>query len=256
MSINSDIYANKMMSRLVNFILLGLPSLLFIDSPWAAQFINHGQDFCNLLSIVTYSLFLIFARGKLYWLILLMTLFGLLGEIFGSLILKLYEYRLNNIPVYIPLGHALLYATVYVTSKRPCMIRNKVKVTYCLAQFAFLAAFMSLFMLKDVAGFIGYLSFLLVLRFRKNKLFYLFMFVIVYYLELMGTVFHTWSWYGVTGAHPHFPPIGFTPSGAAILYVFVDLMINSLYFYLLKILRLVYRIVPELRIKELRIQEN
>ncbi|KTD06381.1 hypothetical protein Lgra_3158 [Legionella gratiana] len=244
------------MYRLVNFVLFGLPMFLLIDSPWAAQYINHGQDICNLLSIVTYSLFLLFTRGKLYWLILLMTLCGLCGEIFGSLILALYEYRLKNIPVYIPLCHALLYAAVYYTSKRPCMIRNKAMVKYSLAQFAFLAAFLSLLMLKDVAGFLGYLAFLAVLRFRKNTLFYLLMFAIVYYLELMGTVFYTWSWYGVTGAHPHFPSIGFTPSGAAILYVLVDLMINSLYFYFLKILRFVYRIVPELRIKELRTQEN
>ncbi|KTD53761.1 hypothetical protein Lsan_4171 [Legionella santicrucis] len=256
MSVNSSIHSDQIMYRLVNFVLLGLPLFLLIDSPWAAQFISHGQDICNALSIVTYSLFLFYTRGKLYWLILLMTLCGLFGEIFGSLILRLYEYRLKNIPVYIPLCHALLYAAVYYTSKRSCMIRNKVKVKQCLAQFAFLAAFLSLYMLKDVAGFLGYLTFLIVLRFRKNTLFYLLMFAIVYYLELMGTIFYTWSWYGVTGAHPHFPPIGFTPSGAAILYVFVDLMINSIYFYLLKILRFVYRIVPELRIKELGVPEN
>ncbi|KTC83441.1 hypothetical protein [Legionella cincinnatiensis] len=256
MSVNSSIHSDQMMYRLVNFVLLGLPLFLLIDSPWAAQFISHGQDICNIISIVTYSLFLFYTREKLYWLILLMTLCGLGGEIFGSLILGLYEYRLKNIPVYIPLGHALLYAMVYYTSRHPCIIRNKVKVKQCLAQFAFLAAFLSLFMINDVAGFLGYLTFLVVLRFRKNKLFYLFMFAMTYYLELMGTIFYTWSWYGVTGAHPHFPPIGFTPSAAAILYVFVDLMINSLYFYFLKILRFVYRIVPELKIKELRTQEN
>lgn len=256
MSVNSSIYSNQTMHRLVNLVLLGLPLFLFIDSSWVAQSINYGQDICNFLSIITYSLFLLFTRGKLYWLILLMTLCGLLGEIFGSLILGLYEYRLKNIPVYIPLCHAILYAVVYSSSKRPFMIQNTIKVKQCLAQFAFLAAFLSLLMINDVAGFLGYLAFLVVLRFRKNKLFYLLMFAMVYYLELMGTLFYTWSWYGVTGAHPHFPSIGFTPSGAAILYVFVDLMINSLYFYFLKILRFVYRIVPELRIRELRTQES
>ncbi|KTD58100.1 hypothetical protein Lsai_1622 [Legionella sainthelensi] len=256
MSVNSAIHSDQMMYRLINFVLLGIPLFLLIDSPWATQFISHGQDICNIISIVTYSLFLFYTRGKLYWLILLMTLCGLAGEIFGSLILRLYEYRLKNIPVYIPLCHALIYATVYYTSKRPFMIRNKVKVKQCLAQFAFVAAFLSLYMIHDIAGFLGYLTFLIVLRFRKNTLFYLFMFMIVYYVELIGTIFYTWSWYGVTGAHPHFPTIGITPSGAAILYVFVDLMVNSIYFYLLKILRFLYRIVPELRIKELMTQQN
>jgi hypothetical protein len=239
---------------LVSALMLGTPLFVFIDSPWVAQFTSHGQDICNLISIITYSLFLVYTRGKLYWLILLITLCSIFAEIFGSLILELYEYRLKNIPVYIPLGHALIYASVSYISKHPWMLRNTVKVKYCLAQFAFIAAFLSLYMLKDVAGFLGYLGFLIILRCRKNTLFYLCMFAMVYYMELVGTVFYTWSWYGVTGVHPHFPSIGFTLSGAAVLYTFLDLTSNSLYFYILKILRFSYRIIPELRTKDLRRQ--
>ena len=57
----------------------------------------------------------------------------------------------------------------------------------------------------------------------------------VYYVELCGTVFSTWAWYGVIGNHPNFPPIGYTPSGAAGLYILIDLTSNSIYFYVLKI---------------------
>ncbi|WP_131793000.1 hypothetical protein [Legionella birminghamensis] len=238
-----------MMSHLVILLLLGTPFFLATDSPWAAQHISYGQDICNLIAVITYSLFLLNARGKLYWLILLMTICSLFAEILGSFVLELYAYRLKNIPLYIPIGHALIYATVYYLSKHPWSLENHEKVKQCLAQFAFLAAFLSLFMIHDAAGFIGYLVFLIVLRFRKNTLFYLYMFTMVYYIELMGTVFYTWSWYGVTGAHPYFPPMGFTPSGAAGFYVLMDLTCNSIYFYHLKVLRYVYRIVPELRVK-------
>ncbi|WP_112219144.1 hypothetical protein [Legionella quinlivanii] len=255
MSVNTTVHSNQVMYKLIKSLLLGTPLFFLIDSPWATQYISNGQDICNFIAVITYSLFLFYARGKLYWLILLMTISSLFAEILGSLILGLYDYRLKNIPIYIPLGHALIYATVYYTSKHPWVLSNHVKIKECLAQFAFLAAFLSLFMIDDVAGFIGYLVFLTVLWFRQNKLFYLCMFVMVYYVELTGTTFYTWSWYGVTGAHPHFPTMGFTPSGAAGFYVLLDLTSNSLYYYHLRILRFTYRLVPELRVKEINLQK-
>lgn len=222
---------------LILIVVLGAPVYLFIDSPWIIPYFSHGQDIANCIMIIVYSFFLLLASRKLYWLILLMTISSLFAEIIGSLILSLYRYHLNNIPMYIPMGHAVIYATMYQLCRMPWIWRYHHPIEVCLGKFAFIAAFLSLFLIKDVGGFICYIIFLFILHYRKKPLFYLFMFVMVYYIELLGTVFSTWSWYTVLGNHPDFPPIGYTPSGMAGLYILIDLVSNSIYFYAHKILR-------------------
>ena len=107
-------------------------------------------------------------------------------------------------------------------------------IEQALKKFAFLLSVMSLLILNDVMGFIGYTVFLIIISSRKRSLFYLIMFFIVYYVELLGTVFSTWAWYGVLGNHPNYPTIGFTPSSMAVGYIFIDLGCNSTYYYAIK----------------------
>ncbi len=215
-------------------ILLGAPLFLIIDSPWLSPYFSSGQDLANFMMIFFYLWFLLIAPRKLYWLLLLMTICSFFAEIIGSQILGLYQYRLHNIPMYIPLGHALMYATMYYFGRNPWVWQYHKAIEKCLGKFAFVTAFMSLFILNDVAGFLCYILFLRILHHHKKPLFYLSMFALVYYIELLGTVFSTWSWYCVIGNHPHFPPIAYTPSGMAGIYILIDLISNSLYFYALK----------------------
>ncbi|WP_199744230.1 hypothetical protein [Legionella sp. km772] len=233
-----DVFERKNLALVQTMlILLGAPFFLIIDSPWLSPYFSHGQELANLTMVFFYVWFLLLAPRKLYWLLLLMTICSFFAEIIGSQILGLYQYRLKNIPMYIPLGHALIYATMYYLGKAPWIWQNHKAIERCLAKFAFVTAFMSLFILNDVAGFLCYLLFLCILHYHKKPLFYLFMFAMVYYIELLGTVFSTWSWYCVIGNHPHFPPIAYTPSGMAGIYILIDLISNSVYFYALKIIR-------------------
>lgn len=226
--------SNFLLNILIVLVLLGSPLFLFIDSP-RSPYYSNGQDISNLVMLLFYSSFLFLASRKLYWLILLMTLSGILGEIVGSLMMELYKYRFHNIPMYIPMGHAVIYACMYQLSKQPWIWRYHHAIERCLGKFAFVTSFLSLFILRDVGGFICYIIFLGILRYRKKPLFYLLMFAMVYYTELLGTVFSTWSWYSVLGNHPDYVPIGYTPSGMAGLYILIDLVSNSIYFYALKI---------------------
>jgi len=232
-------------------VLLGAPLFLFIDSPWLTPYYPYGQDVTNVIMVCVYSSFLLGATRRLYWLILLMTISSLFAEGIGSLLLALYQYRLKNIPMYIPMGHAIIYATVYHVCKQPLVWRHHLAIEKCLGKFAFVATFMSLFILKDVAGFLCYFIFLMIMHYRKKPIFYLSMFVMVYYIELCGTVFSTWSWYVVLGNHPKFPTIGYTPSGIAGLYILIDLVSNSIYFYLIKIRKYLRKIIPQLITKSL-----
>lgn len=218
-------------------VLLGAPVLLFIDSPWITPYFSHGQDVANAIMILVYSWYLLVARRRLFWLILLMTIAGLCAEVIGSKILTLYQYRLQNIPLYIPLGHAIIYATSYHLCSQPLIWKNKKIIEPIMCRIAFLIVLLSLFILKDVAGFLLYLLFLAILRTRTKPLFYFGIFAIVYYIELFGTVFSTWAWYVVIGNHPNLPPIGFTPSGVAGLYVLIDIISNAIYFHVKKTLK-------------------
>lgn len=233
------------------FVLLGAPLFFFIDSPLLTPYFLYGQDITNAIMVLVYSWFLLNAKGRVYWVMLLMTIFGLFAECISSLLLTLYQYRLKNIPLYIPLGHALIYATVYYICRQPWVWRNHRAIEKCLGKFAFITAFMSLFILNDVAGFICYIIFLIILHNRKKPLFYLSMFVMVYYIELFGTIFSTWSWYGVLGNHPHYPTIGYTPSSMAGLYLLVDLVSYSVYFYAQKIKRYLWTMGLSLKSKTL-----
>ena len=42
---------------------------------------------------------------------------GFIGEYLFSIVLGMYTYRLSNLPFYIPLGHAVVYARTYCFSK-------------------------------------------------------------------------------------------------------------------------------------------
>ncbi|CDZ78710.1 hypothetical protein BN59_03022 [Legionella massiliensis] len=222
--------------------LLSTPFFLFIDSPYAAKYFSQGQDIANIIMVSLYCLFLFTVDRKLYWLIFLMTLSSLYAEILGSLILSWYQYRLKNIPMYIPLGHAVLYATTYQISRQPIIWKYHKAIESSLTKLIFIISFMSLILLRDIAGFLCFLMFLLILRTRKKPLFYLCMFILVYNLEFLGTTFLVWSWYGTLGNHPNYPSIGPFPSGIAGLYLLIDLCSNSIYFYILKSFKFIHKI--------------
>ncbi len=221
----------------VAFVLCGTPLFMFIDSLWLSSYLPNAQDIANSIMLATYCWMLFVAKRRLYWLILLMTISGLTAEIFGSFVLVLYQYRLHNIPIYIPLGHAVIYACVYHISNHPLMWRHHRIIESYLIKSAFVLVFTSLLLLHDVASFIGYIIFLLVLRIKKKKIFYLAMFLMTYYIELCGTVFSAWQWYGVLGNHPNFPSIAYTPAGAGGLYILMDLGCNFVYYRIIKIVR-------------------
>lgn len=244
MTINPPSESDLSISLLLLVVIVGTPFFLFMDSPWFTALTPYGQEITNGIMVVIYCVFLLVARRKLYWLILLMTIASLSAETLGSLVLVLYQYRLKNIPMYIPLGHAIIYGSIYLFCKQPFVWRHHRKIENILAKFAFVVSFMSLFILNDIAGFLCYILFLFILHYRKKPLFYLCMFVMVYYVELCGTVFSTWSWYVVLGNHPNFPPIGYTPSGMAGMYILIDLVSNSVYFRHRRAWRYLNKMVP------------
>lgn len=218
-------------------VLLGAPLLIGLDSPWFSQYYADGQSISNALMILFYSWIFLTAERRLHWLILIVTITSLFAEIIGSKILTVYQYRLGNIPLFIPLGHAVSYSIVYKISRQPLFWQHHQAIENFLHRFAFLVSFLSLVVLNDIAGFIVYIFFLMMLRHRKKPLFYLSMFAVVYYFEFLGTVLSAWSYYFVLGNHPHYPPTSVIPCGIGGVYMLLDISCDSLYFYGKKIKR-------------------
>ncbi len=225
---------NILIELQIALVLLGAPIFVFLDSPWFSEHFFQAQDLNNTIMIFFYCWILFLAERRLYWLMLIVVVVSFCAEVIGSTILTLYRYHLDNIPPYIPLGHAVTYAIVYQLSRQRFIWSYHVVFEKFLHQFAFITCFMSLIILKDIAGFLCYLLFLILLSQRRKPLFYLTMFAVTYYLELLGTVSSAWSYYFALGNHPDYPSTSVTPCGITGVYMLVDISSNSIYLHVKK----------------------
>ena len=215
----------------IALVLLGAPIFVFLDSPWFTDHFFQAQDINNTIMVLFYCWIFFLAERRLHWLMLIVIVDSFCAEVIGSKILTLYQYHLDNIPPYIPLGHAVTYAIVYQISRQRFIWSYHVVLEKFLHQFAFITCFMSLIILKDIAGFLCYLFFLFIVKQRKKPLFYLTMFAVTYYLEMLGTITSAWSYYFALGNHPNYPSTSVTPCGIAGIYMLVDISSNSIYLY-------------------------
>jgi hypothetical protein len=148
---------------------------------------------------------------------------ALAGEVFFSLILEMYRYRLGNVPVYVPFGHALIYASVYYFVREPVVFRHRQRIIALLYPLMILYSTLWLLLAHDVLGFVCMLTVLLLLRrWPESRLFFLLMFFMIVYLELMGTAYGCWHWPPVWFGHFDWVPSANPPSGISVFYFGFD----------------------------------
>ena len=214
-----------------------LVAILFLDSKGFAARHDHSQWVANLLTLACFFWVLNGANHRLRRLMLIGVAVAGVGEVSFSLLIGMYEYRLHNVPLYVPLGHAILYAAVFQFIRAPWVRRHTRQVV--LACYALGAAFSIgwLLIYDDVYGCICFGVFsALIFHKRESRLFFVAMYLLVAYLELIGTYFQCWSWPpyllnkwpAIASANP--------PSGIAVFYIGFD--IACLGFYKLSIPRL------------------
>lgn len=145
------------------------------------------------------------------------------AEVFGSLILGAYEYRLENLPLFVPAGHGIVYLSGLRLSQTPWARAHRRWFIGAALVFVLGWATLGLVVLDrlDVAGAIGAVilaAFLL--RARKAPI-YAGVFFFVAFLEIYGTAVGTWTW---AETIPWIGlPDGNPPSGAAVGYVLFDI---------------------------------
>jgi hypothetical protein len=145
------------------------------------------------------------------------------AEILGSIVIGAYEYRLGNLPAFVPPGHGLVYLAGLRISQSAAVRRHRQ---------AFLAAIVALVAAWGIAGLavlgradvLGALCAVLLIyvlvRGRAPTL-YAGVFIMVALLELYGTAIGAWTWAEVVPGTP--VSAGNPPSGIAGAYVLFDI---------------------------------
>jgi hypothetical protein len=149
--------------------------------------------------------------------------FATVVEYLFSPTLHVYTYRFDNVPAYVPPGHGLVYLSAFALGHAAFVQRRLrrweavvVAVGGVWAAYGVLLADR-----PDVLGAFWYACLVLFLAFGPSKPLYVGAFVVVSWLELLGTHLGTWEWgrTDFTGAIA----IGNPPSGAAGGYGWFDL---------------------------------
>jgi hypothetical protein len=187
---------------------------LYVDErvqPW-------GQNAVNLLVGATYVWLLLRSDGPTRTGLLVCLAIASVGECFCSLFWGLYTYRLHNVPLFVPPGHALLY-TVGVALARG-LPRAIMTVVPAIALPYIVFALTRGFATFDV---LLYLVFLLCLWRGSAKKLYATMFMLSLLMEIYGTWLGNWRWWPVV------PGLGLTsinpPLAAGAFYCVLDLLV-------------------------------
>ena len=178
------------------------------------------------------------ALGALTWLVLIAWLtqipvqrraqalgvivFATIAEVTGSLIWGLYTYRLQNLPMFVPPAHGLVFLTG--ASIAFALARHARAVVAAATLAAVTWGLLGLLAVprRDVAGALGVPLLLIFFWRSRNRAIYAGVFLVVAALEFYGTAIGTWRWaaevpwLGIPDGNP--------PSGVASGYIWFDVM--------------------------------
>lgn len=82
--------------------------ILFFDGNYFVEHIYNSQIPINILMIFGFTVMFWRANPRTKKLMIYAVIIGFGGEYLFSRVLGMYAYRLENIPLYVPLGHAAL----------------------------------------------------------------------------------------------------------------------------------------------------
>jgi hypothetical protein len=145
-------------------------------------------------------------------------LYATAGEIFLSLVWGLYEYRLSNVPLFVPPGHALLFMLGRLLAARA---RDWIEWLVPLLAAPLILA-LAVTGLGTLDGLLFVLFLMCLLSGRASRL-YSVMFVLSLAMEVYGTWLGNWTWAPVA------PHLGFTtinpPLAAGAFYCMLDMLV-------------------------------
>jgi hypothetical protein len=147
-------------------------------------------------------------------------LFATGGEVFLSLVWGLYEYRLSNIPLFVPPGHVLLFFLgTQIAARMPD------RSEWWIALLALPVVWLFAWQGRDTLGPVLYGLFLACMLLSSSRKLYATMFVLSLAMELYGTWIGNWAWSAKV------PGLGLAtlnpPIAAGAFYCVLDLLVVS-----------------------------
>lgn len=210
-------------NRKIGLLLLFIWALYFDGTHFASIF-PYAQWFTNFFMLAAFIALYKRSVKRVRELIVYAVIIGFLGEYLFSIVLEMYTYRLSNLPFYIPLGHAALYARVFTFTKSSIVKKYSKGLSIYLGIIIVITASTYLYFFNDVFGFIMTLGVLLLLWKRpKDRLFFFTMYLSVVLLEISGTYYNVWSWPSIAFGVFDFLPSNNPPSGISLFYFLLDI---------------------------------
>lgn len=198
--------------------------LLFVDGVYFNEHIFETQLMLNILMGFAFVAMLYRANPRVRELMIIAVILGFIGEHFFSKVLGMYTYRLENVPLYVPFGHGVLYARIFRFSKASLVKKYHKEIESFLIIIMILVSIIYLLFLNDVFGFVMTIFVFLILRKRpKDRLFFFSMYVLVVILEIGGTAFGAWKWPNIGFGVFEFLPSNNPPSGISLFYFLLDI---------------------------------
>ena len=204
--------------------------LLFFDSIYFVENIYNSQTPINIIMIIGFIVMYWRANPRTKELMIYAVILGFGGEYLFSRALGMYTYRLENVPFYVPLGHAALYGRIFMFSKAPIVRKYHVKIERLFGFVIGILALTYLIFFKDVFGFLmTILVFTLLFKRQKDRLFFYSMYILVAVLEIGGTAFGCWKWPEIAFNVFEFLPSNNPPSGISLFYFLLDISCFVIY---------------------------
>lgn len=177
---------------------------------------SHGQILANVGVFAVYGFVLFKSSRQEARTLLICAVLGFVGEVFLCFVWGLYTYRLGNLPLFVPPGHALLFLA-------GCRARDLMPDWFPRA--VLMSSTVAVLALVGIWGFTAELLwfglFLAVFLLGKDRKLYAVMLVMALLLELLGTYLGAWRWtpevpyFGLASSNP--------PLAAGAFYCFLDL---------------------------------
>lgn len=217
----SAIYTTyKTLGLLYLFFVVGL----FLDSFYMVEITENAQIYANALMLFVFTITFFKVTKRIKEQMLAAVLIGFFGEYLFSVLMGMYTYRLGNVPLYIPFGHAFVYIAVLCFSKAASIKKHRILLEKFFTTSIFIYASLFLIFKNDVFGFVMTIATLLILRNKpRERLFYLTMYISVAVLEIIGTTYECWWWPSTAWNVIPFLPSYNPPSGISLFYFLLDL---------------------------------
>lgn len=177
------------------------------------------------LGLLTWTLLAYFLRKECRaarWQVAVVVAYASIIEYVFAGGLHVYTYRLHNVPLFVPPGHGLVYLAALSIARLPALNRHRraALTAMLLADGLWALWGVTLSPRSDWLGVFWFGCLLVWVRFGKAPLVYVGAFLVVSYLEILGTSLGTWAW----GTHDPtgIITIGNPPSGIAGGYCWFD----------------------------------